>query len=750
MGKRSREKRERRFDDGQSETFIKKRSDLERVYFRVIEWGTYLALFTPLILVKSYFFPYVVPKTIFFRIIVDIIFIAYVLLVLSNRKYLPKFNALAIAVTIFIGITILTSFTGINLEKSFWSAFERMTGLLTFFHLFAFFIILTSCFRERKYWERILTISILAGVIISFYTLFDKSTSGWGGGTIGNPSFMASYLLFDIFFAVILFFVKKGGWKIFYGITFIIMLLPMFINVELPRGGIMAFFAGIFILGLGYMVFSGKKLLVRLAPAVFLVVVLAGIGIIQTDFFKMNMFDIRELPGQDRQVVWRMSWNGFLAKPWLGWGIENYNVTFLKHFDPAIPLGVDIWYDRAHNIVLDSLVSTGIIGTISFFAVFAIAIFSLLRVCRKIAEKRNVLFPLGMATVLAVYFIQDVWVFDMISSYMMFFLSLAFINFLISPKEEMQMVSLKKSYFAPFIGALLIILTIFTIYFGNIQPARASRYTLLGIALPLQKGISYFQKAMKVSPMSIFETPEQFSRRVTSLTRDESQNKKTLLEGFELSAQAMENSIAKNPEDFRPYLILGRQFNDFFNLTQDPEKLKKAEKLLEKAIRLSPGNQQGYWALAQTRLYQGRESETIDLLNQAIDLEPRFLDSHWYLAMSYGLIGNYELAAKKLEDILEIKEKEKTDISLPWEKDLNRIKRVIEIYQHLEDDEKLVPIYLRGIELEPGDAELRAGLAVSYANLGQFDKARQYAKEAMALNPDFTTELEEFLKSLPK
>ena len=109
------------------------RENLEKLYFRIIEWGTYAALFTPLVFIKDYFFPFVVPKTIFFRIVVDIIFVAYILLAISNPKYRPRFNVLTIAVSVFLAILILTATTGVNFERSFWSTFERMTGLLTFF-----------------------------------------------------------------------------------------------------------------------------------------------------------------------------------------------------------------------------------------------------------------------------------------------------------------------------------------------------------------------------------------------------------------------------------------------------------------------------------------------------------------------------------------------------------------------------------------------------------------------------------------
>jgi len=747
VGKRSREIKERWLrPEGRGEAFIKKYSNLEKIYFWIIEWGTYLSLFTPLILMKSYFFPYVVPKTVFFRIVVDIVFIAYILLVVSNRKYLPKFNALAVAVAIFIGITVLTSFTGINLGKSFWSTFERMTGLITFLHLFVFFIILISVFRERKYWEKILTVSIIVGVIESFYTLFSSNPSSHGGGTVGNVSFLAAYLLFDIFFAIIMLFVKKGGWRIFYGLALIVTLLPMFFSIELPRGGLGAFFIGIVLLGLGYMIFSGKKLLRILAPIVLVLVVLMGIGASQTHFFKKEFSTniIKEIPGDARLLTWQIGFKSWQEKFLLGWGQENFNIAYNEHFSPKLPQTGDVWYDRVHNVVLDTAVTSGILGLLSYLSIFGIAIFGLLKICPKVNEKRNLFLPLGMVALLMAYFIQDIFVFDMISTYTMFFLSLAFVYFLIQGENPQSLLEKEESKRGAYylIGILLIIITIFTLYFGNIQSARASRYTVLGVVSPLEKAIPLFRKALDVSPMSIFETPEQFARKMDDLTFNEGQDKEVLKNGFGLSVEELKKSIAKNPQDYRLYLFLGRHYNNFYYLTHDQEKLGLAEEFLKKAVELSPDNQQTYWSLAQTELSQGKDDEAINSMQKAVDLEPSYAKSHWYLAMTYRAVGRYKLALEKIKDA--------EKLGYNWKVNVEDLKKVIDVYQNLRDDEDLVLLYPLAIELDPQNAQFRAGLEVAYANVGQFDKARQLAKEAIALNPDFASQFEEFLKRLPQ
>src|SRR3989344_5090938 len=116
MGKQSREKRLRR--QAENAPSQEKKYDYqtgpEKVCLLIIEWGTYAVLFAPLIVMTQFFFPFVAPKSTFFRIMVEIIFAAYLILVFVNSKYRPRINPLMIALTLFLGIFILSSFTGVN------------------------------------------------------------------------------------------------------------------------------------------------------------------------------------------------------------------------------------------------------------------------------------------------------------------------------------------------------------------------------------------------------------------------------------------------------------------------------------------------------------------------------------------------------------------------------------------------------------------------------------------------------------
>ena len=720
------------------------REKLEKIYFRIIEWGTYVALLTPLIFIKDYFFPFVVPKTIFFRIVVDVIFLAYILLAISNQKYRPRFNVLTIAVSVFLAILVLTSITGVSFERSFWSTFERMTGLLTFFHLYVFYIVLTSVFRERKYWERILTASIVVGILICLYMWTSDQAVTRGGATLGNTSFLSAYLIFDIFFALILLIVKSGIWRIFYGLSLIIFFIAFFFNKEPTQGAIVSFFGGIFLLGLGYLIFylfsSGKKQAKNIAILIVVLIILGGIGISQLNFVQKKVIETWNSGSiQSRLVVWQMGFDAWREKPWLGWGPENFNVAFAKYYNPQLPLTHDIWYDRVHNIFLDMAVNSGLVGLASYLAIFGVAIWQLIRISTKISEIKNLILPLGMISLLLIYLAQNIWVFDMISSYMIFFLTLAFVDFLISPRKEEESNPQPKPFY-PVMGAILIIITIFAFYSGNIQVARASKYTVQGLYYPLEQSIASFQKAMNSSPISQFETPEQLSTRIIALAQEQNQDQQLLQQGFQMAEEEMKKTIEKNPLDFRNYLFLGKYYNSLYQVSQNKENLKLAEETLRKAEELSPKNQQVYWFLAQTKLFDGKIDEAVEFLKKAVDLEPRLAQSHWYLALTYSTAGKYDLALN------EVNEAEK--LGYDWQNRVDGIKQVIEIQRGLENTDALLPLYEKGVEIAPDDATLWANLADLYAAYGEKEKAKDAAEKVLKLKPELSQQIEEFLKEL--
>ena len=204
MGKRSREKRERRLRE-EIQPGREKEEGISPILVGIIRWATYLILFAPLIISGQYFFPFVGPKSIFFMGLVEIIFFTWLFLIVFNPKYRPHPlrgypNILSIALILFLVVLILSTVFGADISRSFWSKYERMTGLLMWVHLFAFFLAISSTFKEKSDWFKIFGVSIFAAILMSLISLFVKANPGAtgmlaasrGGATIGNSSFMGT------------------------------------------------------------------------------------------------------------------------------------------------------------------------------------------------------------------------------------------------------------------------------------------------------------------------------------------------------------------------------------------------------------------------------------------------------------------------------------------------------------------------------------------------------------------------------
>ncbi|MDP1629097.1 MAG: hypothetical protein Q8L57_00600, partial [bacterium] len=193
-----------------------------------------LALFTPLIISKSTLFPFIFGKAVAFQILVELMLIVYLIGLAKFSEFRPRFSALTLALLAFFVVLVLSTIFSADPYASFWSKQERMEGLFTLSHYFVFFLVLTAVFRKKEDvssvalparrsfneggakegWLGFLRWSVIAAFLVCLHALaqwvnLPGFTKGIGvSGTLGNPSFLASYLIFIIFFALFLFLEK--------------------------------------------------------------------------------------------------------------------------------------------------------------------------------------------------------------------------------------------------------------------------------------------------------------------------------------------------------------------------------------------------------------------------------------------------------------------------------------------------------------------------------------------------------------
>ncbi len=623
-----------------------------------IKGAAIMAMITPLFKSFDFYFPFVSPKGFYFMAIAEAVFFAWLVLAWRWKTYRPNFkNPVIAAMLLFLGISFLAAVFGADFSASFWSKFERMGGILMLCHLTAFSVAAVSVF-EKKDWVNLFLLSVAVAAFVAANAILTVEEKSRGGGLIGNDSFWGSYLLFNIFIALYLFLTHKyrehKRIKIYSAAVLAIMAVSLLLEgsqllkwifqyagAEFPkinlamdifnsgaRAAKISLAAGILLLGLLRLV-GHKNLKVRRFTWIFLGLAATIFAAIGVDFWQNKDALYQSLTGKfgessikSRMVVWEIGGRGFLERPVLGWGPENFNLVFAKYYNPclgSLECGAEIWYDRAHNIVIDTLVETGAVGFMSYLLVFAAAVFVLAK--RFFAGKTG-FWEFGIFTaLLAAYFLQNLTVFDMVASYLMFFVCLAFAAWVWDAERQKnkvwpQALGAKATVFSAAAAGICFIFFVL----GPMTAAQSTVRAAAALGTPNQVGA--YRQALEASPLGKYQVRLFFANQWLQILENQELaskiDKKNSEEVFSFLAGELEKSGRESPLDLQSRLILGRIYLKWSKL--DPSKATLAENSLAEAIKISPKNQQAYFDLAQSRLNQSRLDDAAALIKQAHDL----------------------------------------------------------------------------------------------------------------------------------
>ncbi len=632
---------------------------------KIILFGVFFILFTPLIINGNFLFPFVSPKSFYFMGLVLIIFTTYLLLISLSPKYRPSTNVLLIAIAIFIVATTISSLLGENLAHSFWSGHERMTGLLMLFHCLAFFVVLSSVFKNQSEWFKIFQVSIFAAVIMSIVSLFLKAGINFmgqfgpmsqGGAFIGNSSFMGTYLVFNIFLALYLFLKTSGNLKIYSGTSLMIIFLALLRSDA--RAAILSLFGGLILLFIFWLIVH-QKARIKLVGASLFGILVTGTSLITWLAFQPGSFvneRLAQMGFSARFLVWGGAWQGILERPWFGWGLENFGLVFAREFNPLLFLpqyGGEIWFDKAHNIIVDTLVTTGAVGLLAYFGIFVAAFYLLWS--RYLRSKICFITAGIFSVILIAYFIQNLTVFDMVSSLMMFFLVLGFIaNVGAGEKEDIFKTNVNRLNVP--VTIIILIFFSFSLFHFVIQPVKAMHYiSRAWRAVPFSaQRTELYQKSLAASPLGREQARMHIAQNALRFFQEEigrEASTEDIEAKFNFLSQELEHNIYKSV-GWRSYLILGDLYIAYAQI--NPTKLVRASEVAKQAIKLSPNNPQGYWLLVRIKLEQGDYDAAIALAKQAVEIEPRISHSHFILVYTAMMRGDIMLAQEKAEAAIKI------------------------------------------------------------------------------------------------
>lgn len=414
-----------------------------------------LTLATPLISSSSLYAPAMSGKAVFFRFVVEgaLIFFLFHLLVSRDRssqwqELIKRLKSpLVLAIGVFTGVFMLSGLTGANPSVSWWSNLTRGEGAFLVLHCFIFFVLLLSLFSVRKQFEKLLKVHIGVSLLVCFYgaiQLFSAADQLQGRimSTLGNPSYLAGYLLFVIPFLFYFLLRSQSRSATIFWIVAVIFEIYILLWTQTRAAFLALILGGLIVLVFNLFSAGNAKRRIWLGSMLALGVAFIGIFIATNDASAWKSIPILRR-ATDMQVIVRefaprlWTWDSAIAgikeRPLLGWGAENFHYAFDKYYDPrhfftpAAPIEDDALirqyffssFDRAHNIFLDYLIIGGAVLLAAWLMIFFVYYRQLMK------RDKDLWFSILLA-VPVVHMVQGFFFFDTLQTYLGLFLLLAF------------------------------------------------------------------------------------------------------------------------------------------------------------------------------------------------------------------------------------------------------------------------------------------------------------------------------------
>jgi cytochrome c-type biogenesis protein CcmH/NrfG/O-antigen ligase len=723
---------------------------LQKTLRYLVLGGIFLLPFVCLIVTSSLFFPYITGKNFAFRIIVEIITGAWLALALVDPQYRPRRSWILACFAIFIMVIAIADAQGANPFKSFWSNYERMDGWVTIAHLFAYLLVVVSVLNTEKLWRLLMQLSLAVSVFAAVYGFLQIAGAlalGEGGSaglsaridaTFGNPIYLAAYMLFHVFIAALLWaqMWKERGpgnrlpFSLLYGCAIVLDTLALLFTgtrgttFGLIGGGILSLIIFVCMPGASkrlrqasvaivaiVLLFSGGLWLARNSTLV------SNIGFLQ----RLATISLGENTVKARFINIQIAWQGVKEKPLLGWGQENYAIVFDKYYDPRM-YGQEPWFDRVHDSIFDWWIAGGTLGLLAYLSIFFATMGALWKGKAFSTIERSILTGL-----LAGYFVHNLFVFDNVTSYILFATILGYIAWRAGEARNAQRVIEGKfmpEAALPFVAVIAALVVWGAAWWVNASALVANR-TLLTALEPQSSGIltnlKYFEQAISYGTYGTQEAREQLVQAASQVASAQSVDTASKQQFLQTAATEMIAQEKVSPLDARFPLFLGILFDSYGDYPD-------ATKALAQAHALSPKKQSILFAVAQNQEAQGDNAGALQTFAEAYNLDTDDTNARLFYAATAITLNQDQLADTLLAPIIA-----SGDAADP---------RIAAAYVARKRFDKIVMIWQAHVKAQPDDVQGYLTLAAAYYEAGDKANAVATLKEVEKISPDTKSQVD--------
>lgn len=757
-----------------------------------------LVPFSTFVVSSSLYFPYITGKGFTARAIIILIAVLYTVLVVRDRSYLPKKNAVLISAYSFIFVLFLATVFAVDPVRSFWSNQERMEGFVTLLEIFVLFFVSFGVFAREFYniakskqahlsapsdfgpWKWFYNVMLLISVILGVYSLTQKQNDADRiFGTLGNSSYLGGYALTHFFIAFYLgvsifknkiiqhyksiknTFTKQINSLALVILYAIIALFNLFVMYHTgTRGAFAGLLVGFTVVAIIWTLFSKKEKFFRWFGVVILVIMILSVTTLgltkNTTFVKekpllnrfaelitLDVFKVLKEQGYSRSLLWNMSWQGVKENPVLGWGQDNFPYVFAKHYDSGM-YAQEQWFDRTHNVFFDWLIASGFLGLIAYLSLFISALCVL---WRRTGDNWSVAERAVLTGVILAYFVHNLFVFDNLISYIFFFTLLAFIATRGYANFNLESKPILKEGGRYTVDAIAIVLGIYFIWVSVLSPLDASAGIIKAMSgkelgakgqvvdIPLQKRFDYMKDAIESGGVTKLEATERLvDLSVELISKTAKENPSFAQSVYSYTVNTYKKQMEATPLDPRIFYF----YSIFQNKIGD---INGAIESTQKAIDLSPNKQSFWYNKGQLLINANKRTEAVEVFKKALSLFDKNPDALKYYVNGLIVNGNLNNAEIAVSDFAKLNSGFSPDTL--WEDAM-----VIQSLVDMKYFDKAIAVVQNKINKSPGDVQSIVSLSAIYLKQGNRWAAIEELKKIKVIKPEYTATVDKYIKDI--
>ncbi len=757
-----------------------------------------LVPFSSLVVTSNLYFPYITGKGFTARALVILIAVLYTILIVRDRSYLPKKNAILISAFSFIGILFLSTVFAIDPVRSFWSNQERMEGFIALLEIFILFFVSLGVFAREFFgiakthqkhlaapsdfgpWKWFYNVMLLISIILGIYALTQKKDDADRiFGTLGNSSYLGGYALTHFFIAFYLgvavvknhiiphyktiknLFTEKLAPMSLTLVYLIVGAFNLFVLYHTgTRGSFAGLLVGVALIAIIWAIFSKKERFFRWVGIIIIAIMIISVSTLgltkNSSFVKerpllnrfaelitLDIFKVMKEQGYSRNLLWKMSWEGVKENPILGWGQDNFPYVFAKHYDPGM-YGQEQWFDRTHNVFFDWLIASGFLGLIAYLSLFISALYML---WKRGGDHWSVAERAILTGVIAAYFVHNLFVFDNLISYIFFFTLLAFIATRGYSSLHIESKSMLNNGGRYTVDALAIIIGIYVMWVAVIAPLNASAGIIKSMSgkqinskgqvveVSLDKRFELIKNAIEIGGVTKLEANERLvDISVDLISKTAKDNPAFAQSVYTYTVNAYAEQMGKTPLDPRVFYF----YSIFQNKIGD---INGAITSIDKAIDLSPNKQSFLYNKGQMLIGVNKRAEAVEVFKKALGLFPQNREALKYYVNA--LIVSADI--KGAENLIADYAKDNKDFSpdVIWE-DAMAIQSLVDMKYF----DKAISIVKNKISKNPEDIQSIVSLSAIYLKQGNRWAAIEELKKIKVIKPEYSATVDKYIKDI--